>query len=136
MRAMGQQWSLFVVGVLLGPPLGISLLEDFHEVAAHLIVVVPHCGLAHRSMALEAVRRCNGYRPVMPVVRTHRPDQRPDIEILVDGQWCKGEPRQLRANGNNNGSAQVNWHRRIRVTRIKRVSRQQGSIRREESSVP
>ena len=91
---MGQQGSLFVVGVLLGPPLGISLLEDFHEVAPRLIVVVPHCGLAHRSMVLEAVLRCNGYRPAMPVVRTHRPDQRPDIEILVDGQWCKDELRQ------------------------------------------
>lgn len=44
-------------------------------------------------MVLEAVRRCNGYLPAMPVVRTHCPDLRRDIKILVDGQRCKGGPR-------------------------------------------
>ena len=46
----------------------------------------------------------------MPALRTYRPDERPDVEVLVDGQWCKGELRQW-SNDDSNWSAQVQWRR-------------------------
>jgi hypothetical protein len=54
----------------------------------------------------------------MPVVRTYRPDQRPDVEIWVDGQWCKGELRQWSVDGDKRWSAQVNWRRTTGETYI------------------
>ena len=47
----------------------------------------------------------------MPVVRTYRPDQRPDIEVLVDGHWYEGELRQWSKDDEGQWSAQVNWRR-------------------------
>ena len=47
----------------------------------------------------------------MPVVRTYRPHERPDIEVLIDGHWCKGELRQWSQDGDGQWSAQVNWRR-------------------------
>lgn len=58
------------------------------------------------------------YRQLMPVVRTYRPDQRPDVEILVDGRWCKGELRQWSVDSQQQWSAQVSWRRRAGQTRI------------------
>lgn len=54
----------------------------------------------------------------MPVVRTYRADERPDVEILVDGQWCKGELRQWSVDGSDNWSAQVTWRRQLGQTYI------------------
>lgn len=54
----------------------------------------------------------------MPVVRTYRPDERPDVEIPIDGQWCKGELRQWSVDGADNWSAQVNWRREVGHTYI------------------
>ena len=54
----------------------------------------------------------------MPVVRTYRPDERPDIEVLIDGHWCEGELRQWSQDGDGQWSAQVNWRRESGVTYI------------------
>ena len=54
----------------------------------------------------------------MPVVRTYRPDERPDVEILVDGQWCKGELRQWSVDAEQRWSAQVTWRREVGHTYI------------------
>ncbi len=53
----------------------------------------------------------------MPVVRTYRPDERPDVEILIDGQWCRGELRQWSV-ADELWSAQVNWRRDVGETFI------------------
>jgi hypothetical protein len=54
----------------------------------------------------------------MPVVRTYRPDQRPDVEILVGGRWCKGELRQWSVDAEKQWSAQVSWRREVGHTYI------------------
>lgn len=54
----------------------------------------------------------------MPVVRTYRPHERPDVEILIDGQWCKGELRQWSVDADENWSGQVNWRREVGQTYI------------------
>lgn len=48
----------------------------------------------------------------MPAVRTYRPDERPDVEVLVNGQWYQGELRQWSADAKGSWSAQVNWRRK------------------------
>ena len=55
---------------------------------------------------------------LMTVVRTYRPDERPDIEVLIGGQWCKGELRQWSQGADGQWSAQVNWRRRAGETFI------------------
>ncbi len=47
-----------------------------------------------------------------------RPDQRPDVEILVDGVWCQGELCQWSVDGDDNWSAQMNWRREVGHTYI------------------
>ena len=47
----------------------------------------------------------------MPAVRTYRPDERPDIEVRVEGHWCKGELRQWSQGADGQWSAQANWRR-------------------------
>jgi hypothetical protein len=54
----------------------------------------------------------------MPVVRTYRPHERPDVEILIDDQWYKGELRQWSVDAEDNWSAQVNWRREAGQTYI------------------
>ena len=54
----------------------------------------------------------------MPVVRTYRPDERPDVEVLIDGHWCKSELRQWSVDAEKRWSAQVNWRRQAGETFI------------------
>ena len=61
----------------------------------------------------------------MPVVRTFRPHERPDVEVLIDGQWFKGEPRQWSVDAEKHWSAQVTWHRGVGETFISTVPAEQ-----------
>lgn len=54
----------------------------------------------------------------MAVVRTYRPDERPDVEILIDGNWCKGELRQWTVDRERNWAARANWRREVGRTYI------------------
>ena len=70
----------------------------------------------------------------MPVVRTYRPDQRPDIEVLIDGHWCKGELRQWSKDADGQWSAQVSWRRKAGKTFIDTFPAE--DIRLDESDYP
>lgn len=54
----------------------------------------------------------------MPVVRTFRPHERPDVEVLIGGRWFKGELRQWSVDAEKRWSAQVTWHREAGYTFI------------------
>ena len=54
--------------------------------------------------------------------RVYRPDERPDIEVLVDGVWCDGELRMwtLREDGSWQGNVQWRWRARTQPSRERR----------------
>jgi hypothetical protein len=59
------------------------------------------------------------------VVRTYTPGERPDVEVLVDGQWWPGELRQWSQDEEGNWWANVTWRREPGHTHIDTVPAEQ-----------
>lgn len=54
---------------------------------------------------------CNDHAAQLRAVKTYRPDERPNVLVEVDGDWCQGELRQWSQDPEGGWWADVRWRR-------------------------